>query len=204
MVYKGGLIMNIKTNYNNKFFEMFFLLILIIVLIGIISNPKLSLESATSGISLWFNIIIPSLLPFFIISELLIRLGFVNLIGRLLQPIIHPLFNVPGEGVFPLIMSILSGYPVGSKLTSRLREENLITKQEGDRLICFTSTSGPLFMIGAVSIGMLKDQNLALLIIIPHYISMFLLGLIFKSYNKNSKKQIKKRNKNLFQEINTS
>lgn len=196
--------MNAKTNNRKSYFEVLFLLIIINVLIGIISNPQLSLESAISGLSTWFNIIIPSLLPFFIISELLIRLGFVDLIGKLLQPVMIFLFNVPGEGAFPLAMSLLSGYPVGSKITSRLRTENIISKKDGDKLICFTSTSGPLFMIGAVSIGMLKDPNLAILIILPHYLSILLLGLIFKYFNHNNKKTIKSKNKNLYEEIHDS
>lgn len=168
--------------------KILFLFFIIIILIGIILNPKVSLSSAASGLSLWFNIVVPSLLPFFIISELLIGIGFVDFIGKLLQPLMMPIFNVPGEGAFPLSMSILSGYPVGSKLTSRLRSENLITKEEGDRLICFTSTSGPLFMLGAVSIGMLNDPNLAPLILLPHYLSILVLGLGFSFYNSKKRK----------------
>ncbi len=196
--------MNAKTNNRKSYFEVLFLLIIINVLIGIISNPQLSLESAISGLSTWLNIIIPSLLPFLIISELLIRLGFVDLIGKLLQPVMIFLFNVPGEGAFPLSMSLLSGYPVGSKITSRLRKENIISKKDGDKLICFTSTSGPLFMIGAVSIGMLKDPNLAILIILPHYLSILLLGLLFKYYKSSNIKTIKIKNKNLYEEIHDS
>ncbi len=193
-----------KNGHKTFNFTLFFLLIVIIVLIGIITNPKLSLSSAASGIAVWFNIILPSLLPFFIISEILIGLGFVDFIGKLLQPLMRPIFNVPGEGAFPLTMSILSGYPVGAKLTSRLREEGLITKNEGTRLICFTSTSGPLFMLGAVSIGMLNDSKLAPLIIIPHYLSVLVLGLLFSFYKSNNRRLIISKKRNLFEEIQES
>ncbi|MBU5314192.1 sporulation integral membrane protein YlbJ [Tissierella carlieri] len=193
-----------KNGHKTFNFTLFFLLIVIIVLIGIITNPKLSLSSAASGIAVWFNIILPSLLPFFIISEILIGLGFVDFIGKLLQPLMRPIFNVPGEGAFPLTMSILSGYPVGAKLTSRLREEGLITKDEGTRLICFTSTSGPLFMLGAVSIGMLNDSKLAPLIIIPHYLSVLVLGLLFSFYKSNNRRLIISKKRNLFEEIQES
>lgn len=180
--------MRINREIKGSVSKTIFLFFIIIILIGIISNPKISLSSATVGLSLWFNIVLPSLLPFFIISELLIGIGFVDFIGKLLHPLMRPIFNVPGEGAFPLAMSILSGYPVGSKLTSRLREENLVTKEEGDRLICFTSTSGPLFMLGAVSIGMLNDPNLAPLILLPHYLSILILGLGFSFYNSKRRK----------------
>lgn len=195
--------MKINRQVKSSLPKILFLFLIAIVLIGIVSNPKISLSSASSGLSLWFNIVIPSLLPFFIISELLIGLGFVDFIGKLLQPLMMPVFNVPGEGAFPLAMSILSGYPVGAKLTSRLREENVITKKEGDRLICFTSTSGPLFMLGAVSIGMLNDPKLAPLILIPHYLSVLVLGLSLSFYNSKKRRIISKYN-NVFEELKES
>ncbi|WP_333657401.1 nucleoside recognition domain-containing protein, partial [Tissierella praeacuta] len=93
----------IKKKKNKKFnMNLIFLLIIIMALTGIIANPKLSLNSAIAGINTWFNIILPSLLPFFIISEILIGLGFVDFIGKLLEPLMKPLFNIPGEGAFPL------------------------------------------------------------------------------------------------------
>ena len=59
----------------------------------------------------------------------------------------RPLFNVPGEGAFPLIMGIISGYPVGAKIVTNFRKNGTVTKEEGERLITFTNNSGPLFII---------------------------------------------------------
>lgn len=194
--------MDSKTKDSKTFFKLIFLLIIIALLIRVILNPALSLESAKDGILIWLNILLPSLLPFFIISEILIGFGFVDFIGKLLRPIMKPLFNVPGEGAFPLTMSMLSGYPVGAKLTSRLREKRLITLEEGNRLICFSSTSGPLFMLGAVSIGMLGNSSLIPLIIIPHYLSVLTIGLFIGSFNiKDKNKNTPNKNNNLWEEI---
>ena len=139
-----------------------------------------------------------------IISEILIRLGFVDFIGKLLGPLMGPLFNLPGEGAFPISMAVISGYPVGAKLTSRLREERLISKIEANRLIAFTSTSGPLFMLGAVSIGMLQNPKIAPLILIPHYLSAILLGFIFSFYHSKNNRFMLTNNKGIFQEIKSA
>lgn len=176
-----------------------FLIIILVIIILVVSNPTVSINSAKEGLDLWFNILVPSLFPFFILSELLISLKFVDFFGNLLKPIIKPVFNVPGQGAFPLIMSVMSGYPVGIKLTSRLREENIITREEGNRLICFVSTSGPLFILGAVLIGMLNSPKLGPLLILPHYLGAITLGLLFskikqKSRNGNTKKDVFKKN----------
>ena len=106
--------MGAKTEDTKLFTKLIFLLIIIILLIGVILNPTLSLQGAKDGILIWINILLPSLLPFFIISEMLIGLGFVDFIGKLLKPLMKPIFNVPGEGAFPLTMAMLSGYPVGA------------------------------------------------------------------------------------------
>lgn len=167
-----------------------FMMFILIILIGVISDPSLSFKSASNGISTWFNILLPSLLPFFIISEILIELGFVEFIGKLLSPIMIPMFNISGEGAFPFSMSLISGYPVGAKLACRLREKKIITKSEGNRLISFTSTSGPSFMLAAVSVGMLNNPNIGYLILVPHYLAAISLGLIFSFYKRNKREKI--------------
>lgn len=170
-----------------------FLMLILYLLIGIIKYPQISLDSAYKGLSTWFNVVIPSLFPFFIVSEILISIGFVKFIGKALQRIMKPLFNVRGEGAFPFCMSIISGYPMGAKIVSDLREKNLISKTEAERAICFSSTSGPLFMLGAVSIGILKNSSIAPLIIYPHYLGAITVGIIMRFYKKKEN-IISKRN----------
>lgn len=182
---------NIKTS---KIQNKFFITIILIIIILVITNPNSAINSARDGLELWFNVLVPSLLPFLILSELLISLKFVDIFGRLLQPLMKPLFNVSGQGAFPLLMSVMSGYPVGIKLTSRLREKNILTKEDGNRLICFVSTSGPLFILGAVLIGMLNSPKLGPLLIFPHYLGTLTLGLLFRSFKTNSKKVYSTKN----------
>jgi len=93
-------------------------------------------------IFLWFNVVFPSLFPFFVASEILYRTGFIKAIGILLEPIMRP-FNVPGCGSFAFAMGITSGYPVGAKITASMREEKLLSKTESERLLSFTNNSGP-------------------------------------------------------------
>lgn len=164
-----------------------FLLLVIVLLLGIIKYPEVSLKSAYDGLMTWFSVVLPSLFPFFIIAELLIELGFVNIIGNALSPIMGPLFKVSGESAFPFTMSIISGYPVGAKLTSSLREKNIISKTEGERTLSFSSTSGPLFMLGAVSVGILGNENVAPLIMYPHYLGAITVGIILRFYNRKER-----------------
>jgi sporulation integral membrane protein YlbJ len=162
------------------------LLLLILSFVGSIAlNPNVSYEGAKLGVSTWINVVLPALLPFFIGTEMLIELGFVRFIGTLLEPIVKPVFNVPGEGSFIFLMSTASGYPMGVKLTSQLREEGLISQEDGQRLLSFCSTSGPLFILGAVAIGMFQNKSLGLLILVSHYLGALITGFSFRFYKKS-------------------
>lgn len=70
-----------------------------------------NLHSARDGLKLWANSVVPSLFPFFIATELLSRTSIPRLLGKLLNKIIKPLFNVSGTGSFAFIMGTLSRVP---------------------------------------------------------------------------------------------
>src|SRR5690554_2091645 len=132
-----------KVNYRVKNINLKNLIvtsILLFIMFQIIKDPKQSILSASEGLNLWFNLLLPSLFPFIFITDLLVSFGFIDFISKYLEPIMKPLFNVRGIGIFPFSMSMLSGYPVGARLTSKLRELRLVNKDEGNRLISFSST----------------------------------------------------------------
>ncbi|WP_425448946.1 sporulation integral membrane protein YlbJ [Dethiothermospora halolimnae] len=198
----------LKSKLRKYYKEIKTYLIIAIVLwltITIVLYPKESVKAAKDGLYTWFNVVLPSLLPFFIGAEILIGLGVVNFLGSLLQPLMKPIFNVPGEGAFPFVMSITSGYPVGAKMVSKLRIQSSVSQVEAQRLTAFCSTSGPLFMIGAVAVGMFKNSSIGPLIAIAHYLGAISVGILFRFYKR--KENIAKNNsknfnmKNSFNEL---
>ncbi|MBE5738609.1 MAG: hypothetical protein E7354_02660 [Clostridiales bacterium] len=82
-------------------------------------------------------------------------------------------------------MSIISGYPVGAKLTSDLYREKKLTKGQAKSITAFTSTSGPLFILGTLSVGLFQNIKSGVIILISHYISAILNGLLYKCKNKD-------------------
>ncbi|PKR78518.1 sporulation integral membrane protein YlbJ [Halalkalibacillus sediminis] len=149
---------------------------------AIIIFPDQSFEASIRGLNLWLEIVLPSLLPFFIVSELLLAFGVVQLIGVLLEPMMRPLFNVPGSGGVVLGMGMASGYPAGAKFTSNLRKSKVLTRIEAERLVSFTNASNPLFIFGAISIGFFHDPKAGLLLAAAHYIAAILVGLTMRFY----------------------
>lgn len=152
----------------------------LLLALGVVCHPVAAFHSAQRGLQIWWEIVFPSLLPFFIISELLMKMGFVAFLGTLLEPAMRPLFNLPGSSGFIIAMSYLSGFPLCAILTGRLRQEGMCTRNEGERLLSFTSNASPLFMLGAISVGMYQNASLGPLIALIHYLSNFLCGILLK------------------------
>lgn len=149
-------------------------------------HPGASLDAAIRGLSVWWDVLFPSLFPFFIISEMMLGFGVVHLLGALLDPLMRPLFRIPGSGGFVAAMGYVSGYPVGAKLTAKLREQNLINRVEGERLVAFTTSSDPIFLLGAVSVGFFHDASLGLILALSHYGSGLMVGLLMSFHGRSA------------------
>lgn len=149
---------------------------------------KSNLVAAKDGLLLWANNIVPSLLPFFIATELLSYTNVISKLGKLLNPIMRPLFHVPGIGSYALLMGIISGYPTGAKIVVNLRNEGLCTKEEAERMLAFSNNSGPLFILGTVGITLFGNSTIGFLLLFTHILACLSVGIIFRfwKYKTNS------------------
>lgn len=169
--------------------KTFFLAITSISLaLALILFPKESLDASIRGMQMWWDVVFPSLLPFFIVSELLIGFGVVTFIGTLLEPFMRPLFRVPGVGGFVWAMGLASGNPAGAKITARLRNEKKITRIEAERLVCFTNSANPLFIFGAIAVGFFQDAFLGFLLAAAHYLGNVFVGFIMRYYGRDEER----------------
>ncbi len=160
---------------------------------SLILMPGESLAASIRGLDMWWEIVFPSLLPFFIVSEMLIGFGVVKFLGVILEPLMRPLFRVPGVGGFVWAMGMASGFPSGAKLTARLRQEEQLTKLEAERLVSFTNSSNPLFIFGAVSVGFFQNATLGIVLAVAHYIGNICVGLIMRFYGSKQDKALSQR-----------
>ena len=152
----------------------------------IILFPKQCMAAAREGLSLWFQNVLPSLLPFIIGTNLMTSLGVVHFLGVLLEPVMRPIFGVPGCGGYGLAVGLLSGYPMGAKVTAQLCEREDIKHTEGQRLLAFANNSGPLFVLGAVASGMFGSPAAGYFLLTVHYLGALLIGLLFRSFGRKA------------------
>lgn len=156
------------------------LVLIFVIFFSLIIFPKQVFEASLRGLNAWWTIVFPALLPFFIMSEILVALGIVQFLGVLLEPIMRPVFRLPGTGAFVLAVGYTSGAPISSIVTADLRKKHLLTRNEAERIICFTNNASPLFMFGAVAVGMFNSPEIGVIIAVSHYLANILLGVCLR------------------------
>lgn len=154
------------------------------VTLMLVLYPDAGMAAALGGLKIFLDIVFPSLLPFFVLSEILLGLGVVHFLGVLFEPLMRPVFNVPGEGAFALSMGLAAGYPMDAVITAKFRRDGMCSRTEGERLLAFTNTADPLFIFGAVAVGMFGLPWLGPKLALAHYIAAFAVGIIFRFYGR--------------------
>lgn len=155
-------------------------------MVVIVIFPDKYLKSCLKGLELWAFTVLPSLLPFFFLTALLTKTEVLGKVFSKTQFITKPLFNLNGVSGYAFAMSVLSGYPVGSRTVYDLYASNVISKSEATRTSVLASTSGPLFVIGAVGTGMFGNKIYGFILYIIHVLSAILTAITFKIYGEKS------------------
>ena len=152
--------------------------------------PYASYKGASSGLMLWFLNILPTLLPFIIISNLIIRLNIASKISRLIYPIIGKLFRVSQNGCYPILVGFLSGLPMGAKVVADLKTENGITEKEAEFLLSMCNNASPIFIMTYIATNQLKMPSVRLPLFIIIYSSSIISANIYRTYERNRDKRL--------------
>ena len=150
--------------------------------------PQIVLSAAREGLLLWFNNVLPSLLPFIIATNMLVALGFVASAGKFLAPVMHFVFKLPGAAGFGLVTGLTSGYPMGAKTVGDLCRTNQLTPQQAQHLLAFSNNAGPLFILGVVGVGMFQCVRVGYILWAAHVLAALILGMLLRpgTVHKNS------------------
>lgn len=185
----------------NKYKEFISVLIILFLYIGIFIKPTLIIESGINSINIFKTKLFPSIFPFFLLAYLLLDLGIADKISNKLSPIIKFLFHIDGINSFIILISIISGFPSGSKYITTIYNEKKISKDMANYLLTFTHFANPLFVLGTCSI-ILNNKFLAYKIFIIQLLSNIVLGIILRPKKiVNSKQYIKESNKTLIESL---
>lgn len=144
----------------------------------IIAYPDQAFRASLNGLTIWWQFVFPALLPFFILSELMLGLGIVHAIGVLLEPAMRVLFRLPGAGGWAVAMGMTVGFPAGAKAAADLRKRGVISRREGNRLLALSHLCSPVFLTSVVAVGFWGHPEFGLPLIVIHFVSALLTGVI--------------------------
>ncbi len=156
-----------------------FLLLLIFISIFNMSDKLVTIIK--SSCTIWLYNLVPSMFPFFILTDLLVNYGFIDILAFLFKKPIKFLFNVSENASFVIFFSLLTGFPSSAKYCKSLLENDLISLEDANKIICFTHFSNPLFIINVIGIIILNSQKLGIFILISHYLSNIIIGILLRN-----------------------
>lgn len=146
----------------------------------LLMHPAESLVCAKAGMTLWLNTLIPTLLPFIILTGILTRIDNIQKILSPLESYFRVLLGVSSWGGYVFLLGMLCGYPLGAKLASDLYESDKISKKEAVYLSTFCNNPSPAFVITYLGKLCLKDVVPAYFILISLFSANLICMLFFR------------------------
>lgn len=168
--------------------KLIFLCILIFI-VYILFLPQDAVTAAANGLVLWYERVLPSLLPFAILSNILIYSNFTGYLVKLLYPLLHLILPTSRNGSFVLLSGFLFGFPMGSKNCAEMWKCGQLEYWESEILFMVTNNISPVFISGYILCQELHMPSLIplsyLVLFLPPIITGKILFYLQKSKKRN-------------------
>lgn len=141
------------------------------------SNVQVGIKK---GLMLCANNVIPSLFLFTAVGLFISYSGAVSALGRIISPITGVLFGLTGDTATVLLLSLVSGYPVGARLLDSLYKDNKITRPKALKMLTFSVNAGPSFIVTAVGLCMLKSTAVGIRLLVTHVTATAIIAILVR------------------------
>jgi len=165
----------------NKIFNLIIIISFIILLFTILINKQLTFETIQYSLNIWVNTLIPSMFPFFIISDILINYNLINYIPKFIKKFFSSLFNISPISTTCFLLSLISGFPASARNIKNYLNKGLLTIEEANHILLFTHFSNPMFILSTIAIFFLNNELYGYIILISHYLGNFIIGILLKN-----------------------
>lgn len=109
----------------------FGLVFVIIAILIALCQPQITFSGAVSGLNIWFFQLLPALLPFMILSNILLSDPVQEYIFARMSPLRAKKIRI----LFAVLAGLTFGLPIGAKMAKDLYQKNLIDAREGQILL---------------------------------------------------------------------
>lgn len=155
---------------------------ILILFFSMLSFPQTVFTGASYGLILWFRHVLPTLLPYMILINVLICTPALHWICRITSTFLCPLLGTSYYGTFAVLTGFLCGYPMGAKTTSDLLNVNKISRSEASYLLSFCNNTSPAFILSYVVAQNMKERNLCIPFFLILTFTPLMLSFIFRLF----------------------
>ena len=148
-------------------------------------RPQRYAAACAEGIALWAKVVLPALFPFLVLTAWIARSGMADGLGRKLSPLLRRC-GLPAASAGAFLLSIVSGYPVGSRVVADLQRRGEIGRADAERLSILCSTSGPMFILGSVGSAMFGGGKAGAVLLTAHLFGVLAIALPVLLFRKRS------------------
>lgn len=146
----------------------------------LIKHSSLVSEAVERGLSLCARTMIPSLFPFMVIAELIVRSGVGKTVARPVGRPLKYLFGVSEAGSCALVLGALCGFPVGARTAAAYYHEGELDTREFNHVLCFCNVPSAAFLIGAVGHSLFGHARVGQVMLALCLGAAALVGLLFR------------------------
>ena len=168
----------------DKIFNSIIIIISLFVLLELFIKKKVIYSAILYALNIWAKVLIPSLFPFFIISDILINYNITSYIPRYIKSFLKKLFNISENQITILLLSMISGFPSNARNTRTLYDNNLITLEEANHILMFSHFANPMFILTTIALFFFKNKEIGIILFISHYLSNMILGFLVRNIGK--------------------
>ena len=173
-------------------------MIAIILCFVLIAFPQRALDGAGLGLEICLKAVIPSLLPFMLVSSMAVSCGWGQKLGRLLSVVLRPLFGLDSAASMCLMTGLLGGYPCGARTAAQCVEAGIMPKKSAERALAFCNNSGPLFIMGTAGTAVYGSTKIGMLLYLCHVVGALTAAAVFGRGSASGAVQPKKLPKRPF------
>lgn len=168
--------------------QIIILFIYLLSFILIIIESDIAIEYMKRGLLLCAKSVVPSLFPFMVISELIVRSGLGNIVGNIFSFPTKKLFGTSRSSSFPVIIGILCGFPIGAKTIVSLLDTGEIDEEEASQLLTFCNNPSSGFVISTIGLSLYSNKRIGIILYAVTIINAILIGIV-QNYLNSAKKR---------------
>ena len=169
-----------------KYSNLIIVILSFITLILILLNKTLVSKTIINSFGIWFNTLVPSMFPMFILSNILISYNFTEYIPKKIVNFFSNFFSISNNAVLIIFLSMISGFPANAINVKNALDNKLISNKEAEHLLFFNHFANPLFVLGTIGSFYLNNTKYGIIILISHILSNIIIGILFRKRSNYS------------------